>query len=78
MYKIAETLPYAHIAQTKVRCHVSGKLIGESEPVYRLPSGHLISESTKNNKLERVDDRFICPITKQSFNEGDLQKVYFT
>ncbi|CAB1336954.1 unnamed protein product, partial [Coregonus sp. 'balchen'] len=62
--KLAQPLPMAHCANSRLVCKISGEVMNENNPPMMLPNGYV------------YDDKVICPRTKEVFNFSQAEKVY--
>ena len=56
---------------------MTGELIREEDPPFRLPSGYLVAESTLEH-LKLKDGKYVCPRTKKRFGLDEVRKVFFS
>lgn len=73
--EIAELLPFAHCAQSRLICRVTGKPLNENNPPMMLPNGQVygqiaLDQMMKNNGI------IVCPRTNQTFCSPKIEKVY--
>lgn len=73
--ELAGTLPFGHFEITKMRCRITGKLMGEDDPPMALPNGQVYSVSG----LEAIAQGEIvkCPATGLCFMLTDARKCFF-
>uniref|UniRef100_A0A674E0R6 E3 ubiquitin-protein transferase MAEA n=1 Tax=Salmo trutta TaxID=8032 RepID=A0A674E0R6_SALTR len=72
--KLAQHLPMAHCANSRLVCKISGEVMNENNPPMMLPNGYVYGY---NSLLSiRQDDKVICPRTKEVFNFSQAEKVY--
>ncbi|KYO45627.1 macrophage erythroblast attacher isoform A [Alligator mississippiensis] len=72
--KLAQPLPMAHCANSRLVCKISGDVMNENNPPMMLPNGYVYGY---NSLLSiRQDDKVICPRTKEVFNFSQAEKVY--
>ncbi|XP_078534768.1 E3 ubiquitin-protein transferase MAEA isoform X2 [Lissotriton helveticus] len=72
--KLAQPLPMAHCANSRLVCKISGDVMNENNPPMMLPNGYVYGY---NSLLSiRHDDKVICPRTKEVFNFSQAEKVY--
>ncbi|KAM9795714.1 E3 ubiquitin-protein transferase MAEA isoform 2-T2 [Neosynchiropus ocellatus] len=72
--KLAQPLPMAHCANSRLVCKISGEVMNENNPPMMLPNGYVYGY---NSLLSiRQDDKVICPRTKEVFNFSQAEKVY--
>lgn len=73
---IAKDLPYGHFETTKIRCRITGKLMGEDDPPMALPNGQVYSELGLK-QLSDGGNMIKCPVTGESFLISDARKCFF-
>uniref|UniRef100_A0A8C7GQC4 E3 ubiquitin-protein transferase MAEA n=1 Tax=Oncorhynchus kisutch TaxID=8019 RepID=A0A8C7GQC4_ONCKI len=72
--KLAQPLPMAHCANSRLVCKISGEVMNENNPPMMLPNGYVYGY---NSLLSiRQDDKVICPRTKEVFSFSQAEKVY--
>uniref|UniRef100_A0A3B4D5A2 E3 ubiquitin-protein transferase MAEA n=1 Tax=Pygocentrus nattereri TaxID=42514 RepID=A0A3B4D5A2_PYGNA len=75
--KLAQPLPMAHCANSRLVCKISGEVMNENNPPMMLPNGyHLFLFSSLSLLSIRQDDKVVCPRTKEVFNFSQAEKVY--
>ncbi|XP_063046404.1 E3 ubiquitin-protein transferase MAEA isoform X1 [Engraulis encrasicolus] len=72
--KLAQPLPMAHCANSRLVCKISGEVMNENNPPMMLPNGYVYGY---NSLLSiRQDEKVICPRTKDVFSFSQAEKVY--
>ncbi|XP_037118443.1 E3 ubiquitin-protein transferase MAEA isoform X3 [Syngnathus acus] len=72
--KLAQPLPMAHCANSRLVCKISGEVMNENNPPMMLPNGYVYGY---NSLLSiRQDDKVVCPRTKEVFTFSQAEKVY--
>ncbi|XP_068831179.1 E3 ubiquitin-protein transferase MAEA isoform X6 [Capricornis sumatraensis] len=72
--KLAQPLPMAHCANSRLVCKISGDVMNENNPPMMLPNGYVYGY---NSLLSiRQDDKVVCPRTKEVFLFSQAEKVY--
>ncbi|XP_077466291.1 E3 ubiquitin-protein transferase MAEA isoform X1 [Stigmatopora argus] len=72
--KLAQPLPMAHCANSRLVCKISGEVMNENNPPMMLPNGYVYGY---NSLLSiRQDDKVVCPRTKEVFSFSQAEKVY--
>ncbi|XP_011792176.1 PREDICTED: macrophage erythroblast attacher isoform X3 [Mandrillus leucophaeus] len=72
--KLAQPLPMAHCANSRLVCKISGDVMNENNPPMMLPNGYVYGY---NSLLSiRQDDKVVCPRTKEVFHFSQAEKVY--
>uniref|UniRef100_M3XI18 Macrophage erythroblast attacher, E3 ubiquitin ligase n=1 Tax=Latimeria chalumnae TaxID=7897 RepID=M3XI18_LATCH len=72
--KLAQPLPMAHCANSRLVCKISGEVMNENNPPMMLPNGYVYGY---NSLLSiRQDEKVVCPRTKEVFNFSQAEKVY--
>ncbi|ESO95172.1 hypothetical protein LOTGIDRAFT_117625 [Lottia gigantea] len=74
--EIAKPLPYAHCANSRLICAISGCSLNEHNPPMILPNGYVYGFSALAMMASENDGRVVCPKTKQIFHLDDAQKVF--
>nr|CAB3263592.1 macrophage erythroblast attacher [Phallusia mammillata] len=72
--ELAKPLPYAHCAQSRLICSITGKLMNEHNHPMMLPNGYVYGE--KGLAQIAQDGNVVCPKTKKSFNLSSAEKLY--
>jgi len=72
--KLAEPLPFAHCAQSRIVCCITGDLMNENNHPMMLPNGYVYGEKGLH-KLAR-DGVVVCPRSNKEFNLSSAQKLY--
>ncbi|ELU07028.1 hypothetical protein CAPTEDRAFT_123183 [Capitella teleta] len=76
MNRLARKLPFAHSAQSKLICSISGRPLNEHNPPLMLPNGHVYGCDSLHEMAEEHEGRIVCPRTKQIFTLDEVEKVY--
>lgn len=72
--RLAQPLPMAHCANSRLVCKISGDVMNENNPPMMLPNGYVYGY---NSLLSiRQDDKVVCPRTKEVFHFSQAEKVY--
>uniref|UniRef100_A0AAY4EZA7 E3 ubiquitin-protein transferase MAEA n=1 Tax=Denticeps clupeoides TaxID=299321 RepID=A0AAY4EZA7_9TELE len=72
--RLAQPLPMAHCANSRLVCKISGEVMNENNPPMMLPNGYVYGY---NSLLSiRQDDKVVCPRTKEVFSFSQAEKVY--
>ncbi|XP_049645694.1 E3 ubiquitin-protein transferase MAEA isoform X3 [Suncus etruscus] len=72
--QLAQPLPMAHCANSRLVCKISGDVMNENNPPMMLPNGYVYGY---NSLLSiRQDDKVVCPRTKEVFHFSQAEKVY--
>lgn len=72
--KLAQPLPMAHCANSRLVCKISGDVMNENNPPMMLPNAYVYGY---NSLLSiRQDDKVVCPRTKEVFHFSQAEKVY--
>lgn len=74
--ELAKTLPYAHCAQSRLVCSISGKLMNEHNPPMMLPNGRVYAEESLQALAAINNGKIICPKTKEEFTLEQMEKVF--
>ncbi|XP_050399540.1 E3 ubiquitin-protein transferase MAEA [Patella vulgata] len=74
--EIAKPLPYAHCANSRLICAISGCPLNENNPPMILPNGYVYGFSALATMATENDGRVVCPKTKEIFSLDDAQKVF--
>ena len=73
---LARELPYGHFETTKIRCRITGKLMGADDPPMALPNGQVFSEGGLRH-LANGGTSVKCPVTLQTFLFSEARKCFF-
>ncbi|EPY86088.1 macrophage erythroblast attacher isoform 2 [Camelus ferus] len=77
--KLAQPLPMAHCANSRLVCKISGDVMNENNPPMMLPNGYVYGYNVRGCKSLlsiRQDDKVVCPRTKEVFHFSQAEKVY--
>ncbi|XP_048744927.1 E3 ubiquitin-protein transferase MAEA-like isoform X1 [Ostrea edulis] len=74
--KLGRRLPYAHCANSKLICSISGLPLNENNPPMALPNGHVYGYNSLSDLARLNDGRVICPRTKEIFHIDEAEKVF--
>ncbi|XP_071827781.1 E3 ubiquitin-protein transferase MAEA-like [Apostichopus japonicus] len=74
--ELAKTLPYAHCAQSRLVCSISGKLMNEHNPPMMLPNGRVYAEESLQALAAMNNGKIVCPKTKDEFTMEQMEKVF--
>jgi len=69
---LAKDLPYAHCAQSRLICGISGEPLNENNPPMMLPNGRVFG----HNMATENDNRVVCPHTKEIFKLDEAERVF--
>lgn len=73
---LGRPLPYAHCAQSRLVCPMSGHIMNENNPPMVLPNGYVYGENALRGMANEKDGRVTCPKTKETFRVEQADKVY--
>ncbi|PFX25471.1 macrophage erythroblast attacher-like [Stylophora pistillata] len=73
---LGRPLPYAHCAQSRLVCPMSGHIMNENNPPMVLPNGYVYGENALRGMANENDGRVTCPKTKETFRVEQADKVY--
>ncbi|ESO12961.1 hypothetical protein HELRODRAFT_62544 [Helobdella robusta] len=73
---LACRLPYAHTAQSKLFCFISGEQMNEYNQPTMLPNGYVYGYNALKEMAEKSNNVITCPRTNEVFNFADVQKVF--
>lgn len=74
--ELGKKLPYAHCAQSRLICSISGEPLNENNPPMMLPNGHVYGYNSLAAIAAESDGEVTCPRTKQNFVLDDAEKVF--
>ncbi|XP_030842059.1 E3 ubiquitin-protein transferase MAEA [Strongylocentrotus purpuratus] len=74
--ELAKSLPFAHCAQSRLVCSLSGHVMNEHNPPMMLPNGYVYGEKSLLNFAADNHGRIICPKTKKVYSMDELEKVF--
>lgn len=74
--ELAKTLPFAHCAQSRLVCSMSGHVMNEHNPPMMLPNGYVYGEKALRTIAAENNGRVICPKTKKTYSMDELEKVF--
>ncbi|XP_013383305.1 macrophage erythroblast attacher [Lingula anatina] len=73
---LAKTLPFAHCAQSKLICQISGRPLNEHNPPLMLPNGYVYGYNSLVEMANNNDGRVVCPRTKEIYKLDECEKVF--
>ncbi|XP_071483209.1 E3 ubiquitin-protein transferase MAEA-like [Diadema antillarum] len=74
--ELAKTLPFAHCAQSRLVCSISGHVMNEHNPPMMLPNGYVYGEKSLLALAAENDGKVTCPKTKKTYSFDELEKVF--
>ncbi|XP_063963740.1 E3 ubiquitin-protein transferase MAEA-like [Lytechinus pictus] len=74
--ELAKSLPFAHCAQSRLVCSISGQVMNEHNPPMMLPNGYVYGEKSLLTFAAENNGRIICPKTKKVYSMDELEKVF--
>ncbi|XP_076460818.1 E3 ubiquitin-protein transferase MAEA-like [Babylonia areolata] len=74
--ELAAPLPYAHCANSRLICSISGHSLNEHNPPMMLPNGNIYGFCALKKMADENHDMVICPRTKESFKLSQAEKVF--
>ncbi|KAJ8316899.1 hypothetical protein KUTeg_004803 [Tegillarca granosa] len=74
--ELGKSLPFAHCANSKLICAISGQPLNEHNPPMVLPNGHVYGYNSLLDQATMNDGRVVCPRTRDIFHLDDVEKVY--
>lgn len=78
IWPIAEPLPYAHVANSRILCSMSNELCNDDDnKPYMFPSGHVFGFKTMEKYLKRGDDQYWDPVHKKCIGKEEPLRLYF-
>lgn len=72
--KLADPLPFAHCAQSRIVCCITGDLMNENNHPMMLPNGYVYGE--KGLRKIANDGYVMCPRSNKMYNLSSAQKLY--
>ncbi|XP_068708537.1 E3 ubiquitin-protein transferase MAEA-like isoform X2 [Montipora foliosa] len=73
---LGRSLPFAHCAQSRLVCPISGHVMNENNPPLVLPNGYVYGENALHGMASENDGRVVCPKTQESYHVDQAEKVY--
>ncbi|XP_065071862.1 E3 ubiquitin-protein transferase MAEA-like [Rhopilema esculentum] len=74
---LAKQLPFAHCAQSRLICSMTGEAMNEYNPPMMLPNGNVYGENSLQMMVHPEDNNSIqCPRSKDKYKSEDAQRVY--
>ncbi|XP_072026731.1 E3 ubiquitin-protein transferase MAEA-like [Amphiura filiformis] len=74
--ELARNLPFAHCAQSRLVCSISGQIMNEHNPPMMLPNGFVYGEGSLTVMAAENDGKVVCPKTKDEYALDQLDKVF--
>ncbi|CAG5120161.1 unnamed protein product [Candidula unifasciata] len=75
MNELAQPLPFAHCANSKLVCSITGYALNEHNPPMMLPNGRIYGLKALETMAD-IDGKVVCPRTQEVFHVADLEKVF--
>ncbi|XP_022664768.1 macrophage erythroblast attacher-like isoform X2 [Varroa destructor] len=73
---LAQALPFAHCAQSRLICWLSGAPLNENNAPLMLPNGHVYGEIALKDMASTNRGKITCPRTGDVFDLKDCEKVF--
>ncbi|XP_031554328.1 E3 ubiquitin-protein transferase MAEA-like isoform X2 [Actinia tenebrosa] len=73
---LGDPLPFAHCAQSRLVCPISGQIMNENNPPMVLPNGFVYGERALHIMSQEKQGKVTCPRTKDDFHLDQAMKVY--
>lgn len=73
---LARKLPFAHCAQSRLICAMSGQPLNENNPPMMLPNGYVYGLDALTDMAASNGGKVICPRTKETFDFENAKKVF--
>ncbi|EDO31713.1 predicted protein [Nematostella vectensis] len=73
---LGQSLPFAHCAQSRLVCPISGQVMNENNPPMVLPNGFVYGENSLRSMSVERGGRIQCPRTKDDYLFEQAEKVY--
>ncbi|KAL4231398.1 hypothetical protein ACF0H5_008977 [Mactra antiquata] len=74
--KLGEHLPYAHCANSKLICHISGQALNEHNPPMMLPNGYVYGCNALEEMAIQNEGKVMCPRSREAFHIEKCEKVF--
>ncbi|XP_002741395.1 E3 ubiquitin-protein transferase MAEA-like [Saccoglossus kowalevskii] len=74
--ELAKPLPFAHCAQSRLVCFMSGQIMNEHNPPMMLPNGYVYGQNSLRTMASENDGKVTCPRTKEAFDIDQAEKVF--
>ncbi|XP_070541046.1 E3 ubiquitin-protein transferase MAEA-like [Ptychodera flava] len=74
--ELAKPLPFAHCAQSRLVCYLSGQVMNEHNPPMMLPNGYVYGENSLRAMAAEHDGKITCPRTKDLYTIDQAEKVF--
>ncbi|KAK7508633.1 hypothetical protein BaRGS_00000199 [Batillaria attramentaria] len=74
--ELAQPLPYAHCANSRLICTITGESLNEHNPPMMLPNGHIYGLGALSKMANDNDGRIVCPRTREIYTLDEAEKVY--
>lgn len=74
--KLGQHLPYAHCANSKLICSISGQSLNEHNPPMMLPNGFVYGSNALEEMAAKNEGRVTCQRSKETFDLDKCEKVY--
>eukprot|EP00002_Diphylleia_rotans_P036655 TRINITY_DN80_c0_g4_i2.p1 TRINITY_DN80_c0_g4~~TRINITY_DN80_c0_g4_i2.p1 ORF type:complete len:393 (-),score=94.05 TRINITY_DN80_c0_g4_i2:117-1295(-) len=76
--KLAEQLPFAHLAHSSIVCRISGNIMDEDNPPMMLPNGYVYSRESLQEMASKNGDMVVCPRTGFTCKFSELKKLFIS
>lgn len=73
---LARHLPYAHAAQSRLICYISGESMVENNAPVVLPNGYVYGKKALDEMATANEGKVVCPRTKEIFDIEEVEKVF--
>ncbi|KAL8570233.1 hypothetical protein ACOMHN_029933 [Nucella lapillus] len=74
--ELAQPLPYAHCANSRLICAISGHSLNEHNPPMMLPNGNIYGFCALKKMAMDNNNFVICPRTRETFKLEQAEKVF--
>jgi len=74
--ELARRLPFAHCAQSRLICYISGQSLNENNPPMMLPNGFVYGYNSLVTQASEHEGQVVCPRTKEIFRLDEAEKVF--
>ncbi|PVD31056.1 hypothetical protein C0Q70_10333 [Pomacea canaliculata] len=74
--ELAQPLPFAHCANSRLICTITGHSLNEHNPPMMLPNGYIYGQAALLRMAADNDGRVVCPRTREIYTLDEAEKVF--
>ncbi|XP_052227230.1 E3 ubiquitin-protein transferase MAEA-like [Dreissena polymorpha] len=74
--RLGQHLPFAHCANSKLICHISGQPLNEHNPPMMMPNGYVYGCNALEEMAAKNEGKVTCPRSRETHHIEKCEKVY--